>query len=344
MRILIIGGTGFIGGAISRELVRHGHAVTLLHPGGTTLAGADNIRADRADLETLRPQLEQVRADVVLDTILSSGAQAAATVRAVRGIAARLVVLSSQDVYRATGVLHGLEPGLPDVTPLTEDSPLRTVLQPYPAALLQQLRGVFPWLDDEYEKILVERAASADRDLPATILRLPMVYGPGDPLHRLFPIVKRVDDGRPALIVGETAARWRGTRGYVQNVAAAVAAATVSARAANRIYNVGEPAFPELEWARHVARAAGHTGSVAVIPDDRLPRHLIPPGNLSQNWETSSSRLRDELGFSDPVDLETGLRDTVAWERSHPTAVDPAQFDYAAEDAALAGMQHETSE
>ena len=335
MRILVIGGTGFIGGAVSRELVRQGHVVTVVHPGETVIPGTQVIRADRREIERLRPQLAATQPDATIDTILSSGRQAEATVRAVSGITARLIVLSSQDVYRATGVLHGIEPGPPEPTPLTEDSPLRTVLQPYPAPLLAKLRDVFPWLDDEYEKILVERAASADPDLPATILRLPMVYGPGDPLHRLYPIVKRVDDGRRAIIVSRGAAQWRGTRGFVRNVAAAVRAAVVSPHAANRIYNVGEPAIPEIEWTRQVARAAGHMGSVVMVPDDRLPSHLVQPGNLAQDWETSSQRLREELGFEDPVDRETALDETVAWERAHPPPVDPAQFDYNAEDAAL---------
>jgi len=335
MRILIVGGTGFIGGAISRELVREGHAVTVVHPGVTVIPGTHAIRADRRDIERLRPQLAATKPDLAIDTILSSGRQAEATVRALSGLTDRLIVLSSQDVYRATGVLHGIEPGPPEPTPLTEDSPLRSVLQPYPAPLLARLRDVFPWLDDEYEKILVERAASADPHLPATILRLPMVYGPGDPLHRLYPIIKRVDDGRRTIIVGRGAAEWRGTRGYVRNVAAAVVAAVVSPRAANRTYNIGEPAIPEIEWTRQVARAAGHTGSVVMVPDDRLPRHLVSPGNLAQDWETSSRRLREELGFHDPVEFETALDETVAWERRHPPPVDPEQFDYAAEDAVL---------
>ena len=59
-----------------------------------------------------------------------------------------------------------------------------------------------------------------DRELPGTVLRLPMVYGPGDPLHRLFPILKRIDDGRPALLLDERMAQWRATRGFVENVAA----------------------------------------------------------------------------------------------------------------------------
>ena len=273
MRIVIIGGTGFIGGAISRELVGQGHVVTVVHRGATVVPGTDVIRADRRDIDRPRPQLAANRPDVAIDTILSSG---------------------------------------------------------------RQTETVFPWLDDQYEKILVERAASTNPLLPATILRLPMVYGPGDPLHRLYPIVKRVDDGRRTIIVARGAAEWRGTRGYVGNVAAAVAAAVVSPHAANRTYNIGESAVPEIEWTRQVARAAGHTGSVVMLPDDRLPPHLVPPGNLAQDWETSSSRLREQLGFRDPVDRETALAETVAWERAHPPAVDPGQFDYDAEDAALA--------
>ena len=73
-----------------------------------------------------------------------------------------------------------------------------------------------------------------------------------------------------------------------------------------------------------------------MVPDDRVPPHLVPPGNLAQDWETSSSRLREQLGFRDPVNRETALAATVAWERAYPPPVDPAQFDYDAEDAALA--------
>src|SRR5207253_3265314 len=74
--------------------------------------------------------------------------------------------------------------------------------------------------------------------ISATILRLPMVYGPGDHLHRFFPIVKRIEDRRPAILYSEEVAAWRSPRGYVENVAAAIALAATSSQAAGRIYNV----------------------------------------------------------------------------------------------------------
>ena len=49
----------------------------------------------------------------------------------------------------------------------------------------------------------------------------------------------------------------------------------------------------------------------------------------------SSKRIRDELGYSEPVAPEEALRRTIEWERTHPPPIDPAKFDYAAEDAAL---------
>lgn len=87
----------------------------------------------------------------------------------------------------------------------------------------------------------VERAISADSVLPATILRLPMVYGPGDLLNRLYPVVKRIHDGRPAIVYEESVARCVPCRGYVEDVAHAIALATVSDSAASRVYNVAEP-------------------------------------------------------------------------------------------------------
>ena len=62
------------------------------------------------------------------------------------------------------------------------------------------LRNVFPWLDDQYDKIPAEQAVMGDSEIRGTVLRLPMIYGPGDPLHRLHPILKRIDDRRPAIL------------------------------------------------------------------------------------------------------------------------------------------------
>ena len=103
-------------------------------------------------------------------------------------------------------------------------------------SLFNYHQHLFGWLDQEYDKIPVERALLADKALPATVLRLPMVYGPGDKLHRFFPLLKRMDDGRSAILMAEDLAAWRGTKGYVNDVAAAIAAATASDRAAGRIY------------------------------------------------------------------------------------------------------------
>src|SRR5207244_8117320 len=185
-------------------------------------------------------QLRALRPDVVVDVILSSGRQARELVDVFRGAASRVVALSSCDVYRACGVLHGSEPGPLEPVPLTEESPLRTKLQTYPPERIKMLQQVFAWLDDEYDKIPVEREILADRELPGTVLRLPMVYGSGDSLHRFLPIVKRVHDGRKTIVFEEKLAAWRAPRGYVGNVAAAIALAATGSRAAGRIYNIGE--------------------------------------------------------------------------------------------------------
>jgi hypothetical protein len=71
-------------------------------------------------------------------------------------------------------------------------------------------------VDDDYDKIPVARTIMSDPELAGTILRLPMVYGPGDMFHRLHPYLKRMDDRRPAVLIQEDAAQWRGPRGYVE--------------------------------------------------------------------------------------------------------------------------------
>ena len=120
-----------------------------------------------------------------------------------------------------------------------------------------------------------------------------MIYGPGDPLRRVHGVLKPIDDGRPAILIEERWAGWRSPRGYVENVASAIALAAVSERAAGRIYNVAEtPACSELEWARRIAGATDWRGEFVTLPTERMPAHLIQPGNCAQDWAADSSRIR----------------------------------------------------
>ena len=335
MRALLIGGNGFIGPHVAAALERDGHEVVLFHRRPSANAVRREIVGDRQRLPEYREALRAVGADVVVDLILSSGRQARELVEVCRGAARRVVAISSCDVYRACGVLHGSEPGPLEPVPLTEASPLRTKLQTYPPDRIKMLQQVFGWLDDEYDKIPVEREILADAQLPGTVLRLPMVYGPGDALHRLLPIVKRVADGRRVILFEEKLARWRAPRGYVENVAAAIALAATDDRAAGRVYNVGEQEnLSELDWAQRVAAVAGWTGAFVLLPADRMPAHLLMPGNTEQHWSTDTTRIRTELGYGEPIAQEEAIRRTIQWERANPAAASPHVFDYPAEDAA----------
>jgi nucleoside-diphosphate-sugar epimerase len=336
MRILMIGGTRFIGPYVVRRLADAGHSVTLFNRGETTTdlpATVDRIRGNRRDLPSFIAEFRAAAPDVVLDLIPFTEEEARTFVNVFKGLARRVVVISSADVYRAYGHLLRLETGVPGPVPLDEDAPLRESLYPHRA----QAEGK----DDYkyyYDKTLVERVVMNDADLPATVLRLPATYGAGDPQHRLFGYLKRMDDGRSTIMLEENQARWRWTRGYVENVAESIVLAVTNERAANRIYNVGETdALTEADWVRAIGQAAGWDGEVVTVPQDFIPSHLATGADYEHHLFTDTSRIRAELGFDERVSREEALRRTVSWERANPPAkVFPAEIEYAAEDAALA--------
>lgn len=209
MRVLVLGGTKFIGPHIVRELDAGGHEVTVFHRGDHEADLPELVQHVHGDLSALDERTEQLRRlapDVVLDMI-PFRAEEGRRIGAFAGVARRAVVVSSADVYRAFGRLWRTEPGPPDPLPLTEDSPLREQLSNEGA---------------DYDKVGVEREA-AHVSMPVAIVRLPAVHGPGDAQHRLYPYVKRMDDGRPAILLDDGLAGWRWVRGYAEVVEPRVA-------------------------------------------------------------------------------------------------------------------------
>jgi nucleoside-diphosphate-sugar epimerase len=338
MRMLIVGGTAFTGPHIVRRLCELGHEIAVFNRGQAEADLPDAVRriyGDRDQLQDAAGELCAFAPEVVLDTVLTTEPQAQTVMRTFKGVARRIVAISSQDVYRAYGRLIHLEPGPVEPVPIDEDAPLRAKLYPY----REQAEGPEHRFY-HYEKIVVERAIMGDPNLPGTILRWPMVYGPRDRQHRTFEYLKRMDDGRPAILLEESAAKWQWTKGYVENVAAAVVLALTDERAAGRIYNVGERDTQTwAEWVRAIGRAAGWGGEVVVVPRERLPESMLPVHNTDQHLVTDTTRIREELGYKEVVTCEEGLRRTVAWERANPPEqFDPKQFDYQAEDKVLADL------
>jgi nucleoside-diphosphate-sugar epimerase len=342
MKILIIGGTGFMGPSTVAHLKNAVHHVTVFHRGKTPVpAGAEEIIGDHHDLAGYQPEFARRDFDVVIDFILSSGRQAKTLMKTFRGITRRVVAVSSMDVYRAMGIIHGTETGLLQELPLTEESELRANRNTYSPEGMKKVREVYPWADDEYDKIPVEEAVMSDHALPGTVLRLPMVYGPGDPLHRFHHILKRMDDGRQHIIFSDDVAAWRTPRGFVENVGAAIALAATSDHAAGRVFNICEAeSFSELEWSRKIADAMRWKGEFIVLPREKAPQHLVMPARMEQHLAASSERIRRELGYRETVSGDEAIQRTIVWERANqPLQPMYAPFKYAEEDEALAKLK-----
>ena len=329
MRVLFLGGTRFIGPPAVARLRAAGHVVACFHRGehdDPRLAGVERLRGDRKAMASHAAALRAWRPDVVVDMVMRGDADARAVQAVFAGHARRCVALSSADVYAAFGRVNGIEPGPPDPAPLTEASPLRTVRYPY--------RDKIPGGED-YEKILGEAVVLGEASLPGVVLRLPMVYGPGDYQYRFHDWLRRMDDGRPAIPVSRGFGAWRCSCAFVDNVARAIELAATHP-AATGVYNVAESDGPSVaEWAALLGAATGWRGRVVEVEKARAPEALRGTECDAQPVVLDSHRIRTELGYAEVASRGEALAATIAWQRAHPPAWPAERFDYAVDDAAL---------
>jgi nucleoside-diphosphate-sugar epimerase len=304
MRVLVFGSTGFIGSQVVQLLVAGGHVVGALHRGRAAVPlGAHSIVADRTAPATVAAVLAGFAPETVIDMVAYTEKDARLLLAALPRGVARLVVISSGDVYATYGAFLGLEAPPPQRGPTPETGALRAHRFPY--------RAQAPSSTDfrySYDKILVEQHFRSHAPVPVTLLRLPMVYGPGDAQERVQAEVRRLRRTSGPLRLHPEEAGWRCTRAYVTDVAAAIVLAAAHPDATGQTYNLGEPdALTQLEWLQVVAETSGWSGSLTV--DQETP--VSSPARWTVPLVVSTERIRRALGYAEPIGRREGLRRTL---------------------------------
>jgi 2'-hydroxyisoflavone reductase len=164
VRLLVLGGTAWLGREIAATAVAKGHEVTCLARGSGVPAGARLVRADRDDDDALVPLTTTVRWDAVIDVATEPG-HVRRAVRDLEPVAAHYLFVSTGNVYASQEPI-GVDETAERTLPLVADK----MTEP-----------------DDYgpAKVACEDAVLAgfgtDRSL---IARSGLIAGPGDPTGR----------------------------------------------------------------------------------------------------------------------------------------------------------------
>jgi 2'-hydroxyisoflavone reductase len=321
MKVLVIGGTQFIGRLLVAELLKAGHAVAILHRRSRHKLSkrVENLAADRNDADSIRRVIGERRFEVVFDTAYdwergTTGAQVEATAHAVGNHLERYVFMSSVAAY-GDGLNHYEgDPLAPDNHP-----------QPY-------VRN----------KAMSERALlrlHRKTGFPVVTFRPPFVYGPHNPFYREAFFWDRMRARRPIIVPGD------GTRLmqfiHVQDLVRACLRAMEVEPAVGEAFNIANPKpLTQVEAVREMAQAARKKLELVRVPRERIaagggnvmgdPMYFgeyldLPP--ITENV----TKVHRVLGVK-PMAFETGLRATYRWYLRQPRR----RLDFSFEDRLIA--------
>ena len=184
-RVLVIGGTQFIGRLLVNELLRAGHEVHILHRKSRHPYGkrVHNLVADRNNAAAVRKAVGATRFDVVFDNAYdwehgTTGPQVEATAQIFDGKVSRYIFMSSVAAY-GDGLNHHEGDALaPDDHPMA-----------YARNKAMSERALFR---------MHQRSG-----FPIVTFRPPFVYGPGNPFYREAFFWDRFRAGRPVILPSE---------------------------------------------------------------------------------------------------------------------------------------------
>jgi len=318
MKVLVIGGTLFIGRLLVEELVKGGHDVAILHrkPKHDFGRRVENLMADRGDEASVREALAGRRFEVVYDNVYdwehgTTAAQVEATVRACASDRlSRYIFLSSVAAY-GDGLNHK------ESDPLAPDYNAHAYIRNKAAT----------------ERLLF-RMHSRNR-LPVVTFRPPFVYGPNNPFYREQFFWDRLRAGRPIIIPGDGHRLMQFV--YVNDLVTAMVRAMTEPRAEGEAFNIGDPKpLTQVELVEKLARVPNVEPVLARIPRDVIgqaggnameePYYFgeyldLPP--ISMNIGKVTRVLKMKL-----TPFEVGLKETYAWyRRNHKPRTASFEFD-----------------
>jgi len=328
-RALVVGGTGPTGPYIVNGLRARGYATAILH------RGTHEIDAIPADVEHLHTDpydgaaFAAAIAGRSFDVVVASYGRLREIARACVGHTERFIGIGGVPLYRGWMSFEDLEPrGLS--VPVPEDAPK--------VESENELRKGFMILR-------TEQAVFAHHPR-ATMFRFPVVYGPRQPLPLEWCVVRRVLDGRRAIVLPDGGLTLS-TTGYVENLAHAILLAIDRAEAsAGQSYNCGDERTLTLrQRVESIARILGQSLEIVTVPAEvALPAWPMLTHEASDHRLMDLAKLRGELGYRDVVPPHEGLRRTVDWlVANRPDRFveqllgDP--FDYHAEDQLIAAAR-----
>ncbi len=309
MRVLVMGGTRFIGVYLTKLLIEQGHEVVLFNRGNhpAPVAGVPTIVGDRTDASSLKTQLAGESFDAIFD---NNGRELSDTQPLVELFGDKLqhfVYVSSAGVYLKSDQMPHIEGDAVDPK--------------------SRHKGKF-----ETEAYLQSQG------VPFTSVRPVYIYGPQNynPLEQWF--FDRVVRDRPIPIPGNGMHLTQ--LGHVQDLAAAMAAVLGNETAIGQIYNIsGEKAVTFDGLARACATAAGKD------PEALNLIHYDPKafdfGKAKafpmrvQHFFTAIDKAQAELGWAPTYDLVAGLTDSFQNDYL-ASGADTAEVDFALDDKILA--------
>ena len=254
MRVLVIGGTLFIGKLLVKRLLAAEHEVTILHRKAEQPFGRKvrNLTADRNDGASIKAAVAGLRFDAVYDIAYdwdrgTTAAQVEATAKSIPGDLSRYIFMSSVAAY-GDGLNHG------------EDDPLASDIHPDP---------------------YVRNKAGSERALfrmyhesrfPVVTMRPTFVYGPENPFYREAFFWDRIRMERPVIIPGDGNRLMQFV--YVQDLVEACFNALGKHTAPGRAFNVGdEKPLTQVEVVTELAKAIGKTPDMVRVPRDLIARN-----------------------------------------------------------------------